>query len=101
MPELQARIDVVLDDLILIEGSELDRQSFDLELQPLFDIDEDRPNIESTVVLPSEAVPETCAGVTSYNDLLLIQGISQRMLSYEQWLKNRLTEQCGESATQL
>ena len=101
LTDLQTRIDIVLDDLILIEGSELDRQSFDLELQPLFDIDEDRPQIESTIVLPSEAVPDTCAGVTSYNDLFLIQGISGRMLSYEKWLMDRLTEQCGTSATQL
>ena len=101
MPDLQARIDSVLDDLILVEGSELDRQAFDLELQPLFDIDEDRPRMESPLVLPSEQVPETCAGVTSYNDLLLIQGISARMINYEKWLMNRLTEQCGESATEL
>ena len=99
LPDLQARIDSVLDDLILVEGSELDRQAFDLELQPLFDIDEDRPRMESPLVLPSEQVPETCAGVTSYNDLLLIQGISARMINYEKWLMDRLTEQCGESAT--
>ena len=57
--------------------------------------------MESPVVLPSAQVPETCAGGTSYNDLLLIQGISERMINYEKWLMNRLIEQCGESATQL
>ena len=98
---LQEQINGLLDDLIAAEGTELDRGTFDLELQALFDNDPERPMMSSSIVLPAEAVPETCADTVTFDEIQFIQSISERMMNYEKWLMNRLAQECGESATEL
>ena len=57
--------------------------------------------MSSSIVLPAEAVPETCADTVTFDEIQFIQSISERMMNYEKWLMNRLAQECGESATEL
>ena len=65
----QEQVNSLLDDLILAEGTELDRGVYDLELQALFDQDPERPMMISPIVLPAEAVPATCADTVTLEEI--------------------------------
>ena len=83
MPDLQEKVDRLLDDLLIIEDAGEDRGAFDLQLQTEFDQDENAPMMTSPIVLPAEAVPTTCTDTVSFDEVTFMQSISARMLSYE------------------
>lgn len=78
LPDLQEKVDKLLDDLLIIEDAGDDRGVFDLQLQSEFDQAEGVPEVTSPIVLPTDAVPETCSDSVTYDELMFLQNISER-----------------------
>ena len=75
--------------------------ALDLRLQTEFDADPNAPSEQPGFSTPSANVPEPCADGLSYEELSFLASVASRALSYEQYLKQRLSAACGESAVEL
>ena len=92
----------LLDDLIQIIGGDGETPiAFDIRLQQAFDKDPSAPSVEAPFSTPSANVPAGCAGSVDYGQLAFLKSMADRALSYEKYLRQRLSAACGQSATEL
>jgi hypothetical protein len=95
------RVDILLNDLIMLEGED-DENVFALggRLRDEYVSDIGAPLVDSGLRLPTENVPSPCVDI-SYELLTFTLGVTQDALSFEAFLDERLKNSCGTTADEV
>ena len=80
------------------EGEDL--LDLEIRLQSEFANDPDAPTILADISTPSETIPEKCEEYTSYDQLNALIDFASNQLSFEEYLKGRLSDTCAVSGAE-